>query len=116
MTTLTTLSDFNESATDLSAPVDVLAMIEREFETAEAARRGHCMAVDPPTVKSYAMESRETLVAVRDLIEVASATFPRNLCATNPNVADSTKIPLTATYGELRKLHAALARCKGQSA
>jgi hypothetical protein len=48
--------------------------------------------------------------AVAELIEVVKAMLPRNLCLTNPNVPDDTKLPLTATMGELRSIAAALAR------
>jgi hypothetical protein len=46
------------------------------------------------------------------LLEALKAVFPNNLNAINKNVPDTTVIPLDFTYGELRKISAAIAKAE----
>lgn len=49
-------------------------------------------------------------LANEELLAVARDILPRNLCLTNPNVPDSTVVPLDVTMGELRKIAAVVAK------
>lgn len=90
----------NEASTDTSEhPVDVLAVMDALIHYATMQSGG--------VGRDYHEQAR---AAVEGLIEVAKVMLPANLCLTNPNVPDDTKLPLTATMGELRAIAAALVR------
>lgn len=57
----------------------------------------------------------QLITAAPDLLSVAREMLPRNLCVTNPNVSDSTIVPLECTMGDLRKVAAAIAKATGKA-
>ena len=101
---------------NMSKQVDVLATIEFDSETANAARRGHCMTVDPSAFKGYEADSREARAAVAELIEANvafSAATDAMMKSPNDKNWNSTVV-LWHVANDRRS--AALARCKGGAA
>ncbi|ALJ12599.1 hypothetical protein [Sphingopyxis macrogoltabida] len=64
---------------------------------------------DPSEVSANAF----LVAAAPDLLAVACEMLPRNLCLTNPNIPDSTVVPLDVTMGELRRIAAAIVKARG---
>lgn len=52
--------------------------------------------------------------AAPELLTTCESMIPARCCLTNPNIPDSTVVPMEATMGELRALAAAIAKARGQ--
>jgi hypothetical protein len=64
------------------------------------------------TTHASANEIRRLHRLNKELLEALKEVFPNNLNAINKNVPDTTVIPLDFTYGELRKISAAIAKAE----
>jgi hypothetical protein len=62
----------------------------------------------------YCPANARLIAAAPDLLEVAKAMIPANLCTTNPNIRDDLVVPLEVTMGELRRIAAVIAMAEGR--
>lgn len=79
--------------------IDVLAALNR-----------HVVLAEQVACHEQQAEAHAVFDAVSGLFDAAKGMLPKNVCLTNPNIPDETKLPLTATMGELRSIASALAR------
>lgn len=97
---MTTLSNFNEAATDLSAPVDVLAIMDRAADSADYAPATDEMV--------HAIDAVAELIEagnrVTDAFRVLGVATPRTRSADNARYE---------CEEAMLALDAALARCNG---
>lgn len=85
-------------------------------EQAIGAQNGMMVAIATTGVgiKEETLANARLIAAAPELLEALKTIFPNNLNMLNKNVADNTVIPMDFTYGELRKIAAAIAKATGE--